>query len=180
MRTWLVVSAAKAAQVSVVAPPGMKLVAACGAEKLNGSWSGGFYFTGRYVVSGVVKREDDDWFGDSLWFEAESKRPGVQFFDAGKSLRFLDDSSANRRFRASPPTDGARCWSARVTIEVRVLHVLAGGTDQDGGFPLQYRVSRLGKYQNCRQSAPVMGAVAGVERTTSSSRSALLSGIIFN
>ena len=137
------------AKLPVAAPSGMKLVAACGEIEENGSWYGGFYFTGRHVQSGTVTREENEWFGDSLQFDAEAQLPYQAFSSEGQHLKFLDDPGANKRFRAPRPTRKIACWSAKAKIEIQVLQVLSGGTDESGSYARKYRVLSLGPYRPC-------------------------------
>lgn len=138
-----------AARLPMSAPPGMKLVASCGQKHESGDWYGGFYFAGSYVQSGTVTREFNDIFGDILSFAGQKSFPHQQFLSEAQLLKFWDDPTAIKKFRAPRPTQKNGCWSARAKIEVQVLYVLAGGADQAGSYPLRYRVLNLGKYRPC-------------------------------
>lgn len=140
------------AKLPVAAPSGMKLVAACGENEENGSWYGGFYFTGRHVQSGTVKREENEWFGDSLWFDADTQLPYQAFSSEGQHLKFSDAAGANKRFRAPRPTQKTGCWSAKAKIEIQILQVLSGGTDESGSYARKYRVLSLGQYRPCAKN----------------------------
>lgn len=137
------------ARLPISAPLGMKLVASCGQRYESGEWHGGFYFAGSHVQSGTVTREFNEVFGDTLSFSAEKSEPYQQFLSEVQHLKFWDDPIAIKKFRAPRPTQRNSCWSARAKIEVRVLYILTGGTDEAGSYPRKYRVLRVGKYRQC-------------------------------
>jgi len=137
------------AKFSVTAPRGMKLLAACNARKVHGSWEGGFYFKGAFVQSGTVKREFNELFGDSLWFSSENETGYSELASAIHSLKFWDDPVAIKKFDAPAPTDKVMCWTTESKIEVKLLYVLAGGTDEAGSYPKKFRVISRGKYRPC-------------------------------
>lgn len=137
------------AKLPVSAPPGMKLVAACFPKYENGGWDGSFYFTGRYVELGTVTREDNEMVGDMLSYQAQKFSTYSPLASEATHLKFWDDPAAFKKFRAPRPTKKTPCWSAKVTIEVTALHLLGGGNDESGSYPLKYRVLRLGKYRSC-------------------------------
>jgi hypothetical protein len=138
------------AQLPLSAPPGMRLVAACGQQDEHGDWTGRFLFVGSHVESGTVTREEDEFFGDMLRFTAEKSLPFEQFANASAELKFWDDADANRRFRAPRPTLAISCRSAQARLEIQVLEVISGGGDQDGSYPRKYRVLNIGKYRPCK------------------------------
>lgn len=137
------------ARLPMSAPPGMKLVASCGQKHESGEWHGGFYFAGSYVQSGTVTREFNHVLGDTLSFAGEKSVPYQQFLSEAQLLKFWDDPTAIKKFRAPRPTQRNGCWSARAKIEVQILYVLTGGTDEAGSYPRKYRVLNLGKYRPC-------------------------------
>ncbi len=137
------------APMPMSAPPGMTLITACGSKYEHDAWDGGFYFRGSHVTRGLVTRENNAMHGDLLSFTSTQSGPYRQFASAAGHLKFWDDPVAMRRFHAPRPTEKTPCWAASAKIDVQILHVLAGGSDQSGSYPRKYRVLSVGKYRPC-------------------------------
>lgn len=117
-------------------PFGTKLIAVCDFRKSeHGDVYGGFFFRGKIVKAAPVTFVQGSLGGPRLHFE---------------HLKFIDREAAFRTFGAPALTKSALCWRAEATVEITQLLVMRGpGTDEDGEWPVKYRVLNIGSYAAC-------------------------------
>ena len=141
-------------KIPIVAPKGMKLIAACGYknEEFIGV-EGGFYFKGAALVTGRVKHANNSSPEGAMQFEAkDTTGDEIPFKDATLSLKFDDDSGAVQRFAAPAVSAELPCMSADARIKVNLLYVKASfDENEEGNFPKDFDVYKVGPYEPCKE-----------------------------
>jgi hypothetical protein len=141
----------KPSDAQLTAPKGMKLVKIGGCIENNGAFLGQLFLEGEETVTGTLHYVDGgEMYGNMLTFEADgrSDEPS-QYASAGTYFGFTGDE----KFHPPAIKHENDCWAARATVRVRKIHVVDGGSDQDGVWATDFDVLQLGKYHKCEKSA---------------------------
>lgn len=142
-------------KLPLTAPDGMSLIAACGYKKEEFVGTvGEFYFKGKATLKGEVRRVNSSASRESVLFDAKVSGKYSEFRNAVLSLKLEDEPGVIEQFKLPPPTAESPCWAADAVIRVRMLYVLSGyGLDDEGSYPKQYDVLKVGQQRQCREAA---------------------------
>lgn len=128
------------------------LVAVCGYVEESWGTTGAFYLKGNIFLSGEIRREETETFGDWPTFRV-SKTSMHALPSRERSLRFSNEKSAIKKFQIPSLSADTACWSAKANIYLKKLYVLEGpGTDADGSYIIDFAISKVGPFRKCNPS----------------------------
>lgn len=117
--------------------------------------SGIFVYKGNWSAEGVIKRQEDEMFGDTITFVPKTWR-----YD----IKFLGNPTIDDRSRMTMPELIAKlklpqlsvhdnCWMANAVLTIKAYTVVDDETDYSGVYVEKFEVNQLGNYRSCSQKA---------------------------
>lgn len=137
--------------------PGFSLVAVCDHRVVsyssgNQETFGSYYFRGNATVEGDITHNQYA-SGKILLFRAPRRGSYEDFVSALTDMSFYEEDAALKAFKPPKLTPQNGCWKARANVEITSLLVVIDSGDQQGNFPLKYRVLNRTSYQSCEPEA---------------------------
>lgn len=137
------------------APQGMSLShASCLWVKDSNYLSSIFKYKGSTRTIGIIKRENNDLFGDHITFEPDSGKYEIRFLSNPtiEDHSRISHSVLVNKLKLPNLSKHNNCWMADLVLEIKEYTVVSDESDYSGTYVDDFEIIKLGKYRACAQS----------------------------